>query len=78
MKKIILFLTLCLTCLCLVGCENKHDTIDIYNKSDWIFDNIKIEIKDGYYYDSYDKFTVDENTVGVTVYFSKDIDDTWD
>jgi uncharacterized lipoprotein NlpE involved in copper resistance len=78
MKKIILFLSLCLTCLCLVGCENQHDNIEIYNKTDWIFDNIEIKIKDGYFYNSHDKFTVDENTVGVTIYFSNNIEDIWD
>ena len=78
MKKIILFLTLCLTCLCLAGCEHKHDTIEVLNKSIWVFDNIKINIKDGYYYDRYDKFTVDGNTIGVTIYFSNNIEDTWD
>ena len=78
MKKIILFLTLCLTCLCLAGCENKHDTIEVWNKSKFGFDNINIKIKYGYYYDRYDKFTVDENTIGVTIYFSNNIEDTWD
>lgn len=70
MKKIILFLTLC---LCLTGCRPKqHDTINILNKEEWIFDNITIKIKNGYFYNRHEKFTVDENTVGVTIYFTND------
>lgn len=76
-KKMSLFLVMCLFCLCLVGCEHEHDTIEIYNKSDWVFDNINIDIKDGYFYDKHEKFTVDENTIGVTIYFSTE-DDSWD
>lgn len=43
-----------------------------------IFDNININIKDGYYYDKHEKFTVDDNTIGVTIYFSNEDDDTWE
>lgn len=77
-KKMSLFLVACLFCLCLVGCEHRHDTIEVYNKTDWVFDNIKIEIKDGYFYDNHEKFTVDKNTIGVTIYFSTEEDDSWD
>ena len=76
-KKITLFLILCLTCLCIVGCEKENDAIEIKNKSSLTTDNIFIKIKNGYFYDEYEKFTVDENTVGVTIYFSND-NDTWD
>ena len=76
-KKITLFLILCLTCLCIVGCEKRNDTIEIKNKSSLTMDNILIEIKDGYFYDKHEKFTVDKNTIGVTVYFSND-NGTWD
>lgn len=78
MKKIILSLMLCLASLCFVGCENEHDYIEMYNKSEFVFDNIIIEIKDGYFYDSHEKFKVDENTIGVTIYFSTDAEDEWD
>lgn len=80
-KKIILFLMVCLICLCLTGCAdkaNKHDWIEIANRTSWIFDNIHIETKDGYFYTEHEKFTVDENTIGVTIYFSKEKDDGWD
>ena len=76
-KKIALFLMICLICLCFVGCQNDNDYIDIYNKDAIIFDNIGIEIKDGYFYDRHEKFTVDENTIGVTIYFTNE-DDSWD
>lgn len=77
-KKIVLFLCLIGTCSCLTGCQNEHDRIEIWNKSDWIFDDINIDIKDGYYYDKHEKFTVDDNTIGVTIYFSNEDDDTWE
>lgn len=76
-KKILLFLIACLTCLFLTGCGHEHDTIEIYNKSEWTSDNIKIETKDGYFYDKHEKFTVDKNTIGITIYFSTE-DDSWD
>lgn len=77
-KKLSLFFTACLICLCLTGCSNEHDTVEIYYKTNWIFDNINIKVKDGYFYDSHDKFIVDENTIGLTIYFSNDVEDTWE
>ena len=47
----------------------------IYCKS--IFDDIGIEIKDGYFYDRHEKFTVDENTVAVTIFFVSENGDEW-
>ena len=74
MKKITLFLMLC---LCLTGCKHKHDTISVWNREDWIFDNVTIKTKDGYFYCKHEKFTVDENTIGVTIYFTNGMEDTW-
>lgn len=76
-KKIALFLIVCLTCLCSVGCQNKNDYVDIHNKESIVFDNVGIEIKDGYFYSRHEKFTVDENTIGLTIYFSKE-NEEWD
>ena len=73
-KKIALFLIMCLICLCFVGCQNKGDYIDIHNKDAIIFDNVGLEIPSGYFYDSHEKFIVDENTVAVTIYFSSETD----
>ena len=76
-KKIALILMMCLICLCFVGCQNKNDCVEIWNKNGSVFDDIQIEIKEGYFYDRHEKFTVDENTIGVTIYFSKE-DSGWD
>lgn len=78
-KKILLILGLMYICICLSSCGmNTHDTITIYNKSSTEFDNIKIDTKDGYFYDKHEKFTVDDNTIGVTIYFDKLEEDSWD
>lgn len=80
MKRKVAFL-LCIICVCgcLTGClENKHDGIEIWNKSNWISDDIIIDIKNGYFYNSHKKFTIDDNTIGVTIYFSCTEEDTWD
>lgn len=67
----------CLICFCFSGCRNSGDYVDIYNKSQYIFDNIEIKVKDGYFYEDHEKFTVDENTIGITIYFTSE-DDSWD
>lgn len=77
-KKLTLFLCLVSTCIFLAGCQRKHDTIELYGKSDWIFDNVTIETKDGYFYESHEKFTVDENTIAVTIYFSTSEKNVWE
>lgn len=75
-KKLCVFVIVCLICSCFTGCQHHHDTIDVYNKSEWVFDNVNIKIKDGYFYDRHEKFTVDENTIGVTIYFTNE--EVWD
>lgn len=77
-KKIVLFLIICLICLCFTSCQNKGDYVDIHNKKPVTFDNINIELPDGYFYDKHEKFRVDEDTVGVTIYFSSEKDGGWD
>lgn len=76
-KKIVLFLIICLTCLCFASCQNKSDYVDIYYKKSVVFDNINFELPDGYFYDSHEKFRVDEDTVGITIYFSSENNDGW-
>ena len=76
-KKVSLVLIMCLICLCCTGCQNDADRIEIHNKRPHIFDDIYIEIKSGYFYKEHEKFTVDENIIGVTIYFSQE-DDAWD
>lgn len=69
-KKVVAILIGCLLCSYLAGCDNNRDGIEIYNRHSDVFDDICIEIKEGYFYDKHEKFTVDENTIGVTIYFS--------
>lgn len=82
MKKIIcliicLIITLFLI-LSLTACtKNTHDHIEIRYKSETIFDDIGIDLIDGYFYQSHEKFRVDENTIAVTIYFSNK-DDEWE
>lgn len=71
-------LILCLAAMILTSCGSRTaDYVEIYNRSNTMFDDIKIHLKDGYFYESHEKFTVDENTVGVTIYFSNDAEDGW-
>ena len=78
-KKILIILGLICICICLSSCAtHKHDKIDIWNKSTTNFDNVTINTKDGYFYDRHEKFTVDDNTIGVTIYFTKLDEGSWD
>ena len=74
-RKLLTILLLCAMCV-LAGCGREHDHIQISNKNYFIFDDFHIPIEDGYFYDRHDKFKVDDNTVGVTIYFSKE--KTWE
>ena len=77
MKCKIILMILC-AAMMLTGCKSrKADYIEIYNKSNWIFDNITIPLKEGYFYENHEKFTINENTVGVTIYFSSDAEAGW-
>ena len=64
--------------ICFIGCGNKGDHVELYGKSNWIFDDVCFDVKEGYFYDRHEKFTVDENTIGLTIYFTKNADDSWD
>lgn len=75
-RRILLILIMCVMCFALSGCENKQDFVEVYNKGKLVFDNISIPIKGGYFYDKHEKFTVDENTIGVKIYFSLE-DESW-
>ena len=71
MKKILSILMISIYILSLTGCtSNDYDEIRIINKSIYVFDDINIKVKEGYYYDRHEKFTIDDNTIGVTIYFS--------
>lgn len=76
MKKT-LIVALFLIFLGLTGCKNTHDTIEIYNKISNVFDNINIKTPDGYFYENHEKFVVDENKIGITIYFVTDGNEGW-
>ena len=78
MKKLISLTIITVLAFSLSGCGKTHDSIDVYNRGITTLDNIIIKIKPGYFYDKHEKFIVDENTVGVTVYFAKDGDGDWE
>lgn len=77
-RKFLLFLTVCLMCLIFAGCERNHDMVCVYNRDELVYDDINIELPDGYFYENHEKFKVDEKTVGITIYFSKEEDAGWD
>lgn len=76
MKKT-LIVALFLIFLGLTGCKNEHDTIEIYNKTNTGYDNIILYTPNGYFYESHKKFVVDENKIGITIYFVTDGNEGW-
>lgn len=70
MKKLLCIFIAIMLVSVLCACRNKHDHVQISNKDDTIFDDVNIDIIDGYFYASHEKFIVDEHTVGITVYFT--------
>ena len=81
-KKIILFLSVFCVCLCLTGCspvKYKRDIIKVWNKTSLDLDDVYIYTKDGYFYDTHEKFKVDDDTIAVTIYFIReDLNDNGD
>ena len=72
-------LILCLVVMMLTGCDKRNaDYVEIYNKSTTVFDDVGIRLKEGYFYENHEKFTVDENTLGITIYFSNDAEAGWE
>lgn len=76
MNRIGMLLLSCLFCLCMVGCTNENDFVSVCNKSSLVFDDVNIDIKDGYFYNKHEKTIVDDNTVALTIYFTKN--DGWE
>lgn len=78
-KKILVTILGLLIILSLGACEHEHDHIQIYNKTDWVFDDIDIDVKNGYFYEDHEKFIIDDNTIAVTVYFTnKSEEEKWE
>ena len=77
MKKINSIFTVFALVAMLCACDRKNDYIQIFNRSSKVIDDVGIDILDGYFYDSHEKFIVDEHTIGVTVYFTRGNDAGW-
>lgn len=78
MKCKIILMILC-AAMMLTGCNKRDaDYVEIYNKSSTIFDDVGIPLKEGYFYESHEKFTVDESTLGITIYFSNESEAGWE
>lgn len=70
MKKKILSVVLGLTlCFGMTGCANKHETITINSYDDFIFDDINISLKEGYWVRDYN---IDYENGVVTLNLDKD------
>jgi hypothetical protein len=70
MKKKILSVVLGLTlCFGMTGCANKHETITINSYDDFIFDDITISLKEGYWVRDYN---IDYENGVVTLNLDKD------
>ena len=52
-KKILVVVLGFILCFGMTGCANKHETITINSKNDWIFDDIAINLKEGYWVRDY-------------------------
>ena len=76
MKRIMMLLLSCSICLCMVGCTNRSDHVEVCNKSGFVFDNVIVDVKEGYYYSRHERTTIDENTIALTIYFTKN--DGWE
>ena len=77
-KKLTLLLIAILTCICMGGCTAKKDWVTVHGRSSTVFDNFDIVCPDGYYYSEYEKTTIDDHTVALTIYFTKLEDDSWE
>ena len=51
----------------LCGCKRKHETIEIYSKNGFIFDNININLKSGYWVKDYN-IDYENNVVTFNLY----------
>lgn len=62
----------------LSSCTNNADHVDIYGKSSTVFDNIQIDLPEGYFLVKYDKNRIDDTHVDLVLHFSSnEIEDGW-
>lgn len=70
MKKKFLVVVLGFTlCFGMTGCANKHETITVNSKDDWIFDDVTINLKEGYWVRDYN---IDYENGVITLNLDKD------
>ena len=51
-----MILILCVAAMMLTGCDRRTaDYVEIHNKSNTVFDDVGILLKDGYFYETYFK-----------------------
>lgn len=65
---------ICTMLFLLGGCGNKYDSVSVRNRTTWNMDDIIIEAPEGYFYQRHEKIRVDDNTITLTIYFSKEDD----
>ena len=80
-KKLIIFIGIIfflggMLCGCCID-DDGRNCINVYNTKPYVFDNVIIDTKVDYVYDRHEKFTVDENTIGVTIFFVNENEDEW-
>lgn len=52
-----------------VSCDNRHDTVTMYYRTNLSSDNIVIELPEGYFYYSNEKIRIDDDTLKLTLVF---------
>lgn len=63
----------------LSSCANSADHVEIYSRNNTIFDNIQIDLPEGYFLVNYDKNRIDDTHVDLVLHFSSnDNRDGWD
>lgn len=75
MKKIIILIFILSTILCTILCGRKAscETITVYSRSTFVFDNIDINLKRGYWVEDYD---IDyENNVIILDLYKEELSD---
>lgn len=76
---IIFVFSVMLVSCALSSCANSADHVDIYGRSSAIFDNIQIDLPEGYFLVRYDKNRIDDTHVDLVLHFSSnDTGNGWD
>lgn len=68
-KILVIMLVVGIVTTSLTGCANKNETITVNSKEDWIFDDITINLKEGYWVRDYN---IDYENGVITLNLDKD------